>query len=625
MSTGDSRGSRVQRSRLARLLLAIVVVVPLAFAALYMWVMWDPTKTVKHMPVAIVNADQPIGDGDEKVQAGADVAANLVKSGALDFEIVDPATAGEGLRNGDYYFTIDIPADFSKTLSEIGDATVAPALITVTYNDNNTLKASSIGAAAMSQISASVLEGVSSTTVGTVLDGVDALGGGLRTAADGSGTLADGTGQLRSGADELADSVATQLAPGISSAARGSEQVDDGAGQLADGTVALQAGTDTLGAGATKLADGIESLVGSVDVAALTTALNQAQKAAPGMDFSTITAVLDGLEQLRSGSRQIATELTDPSARYRSGVDQLVTGSQKLHAGTGTLTDGLRQLEDGAVSLTDGTDRLRDGIHQVDDGANQLHDGLATGAASAPELSDDATRESLASLLSTPVTSTSTNLAVAQNNGPGGAPTMLIFASGLVVIAVFLSFRAHRYLTDDDAPPTIATVLRRAAAVGAVSLAAMAVVGGVLWLTLSPSPSPASLGQVILIAAAATLMNVTLTSILFTVFGYVGGAVTSLAGLMLQIFAYGGIWMVETLPAVFRILHPISPLTYVRDGMIAAFNGTPGFGSAFLTLIGIGAAAAVVNLLAVAAARRLYESGLAAEEAAPDESVPEPA
>ncbi|WP_345300908.1 hypothetical protein [Gordonia humi] len=136
----------------------------------------------------------------------------------------------------------------------------------------------------------------------------------------------------------------------------------------------------------------------------------------------------------------------------------------------------------------------------------------------------------------------------------------------------------------------------------------MTVVGGILWAFLDPSPSPGSLGQVVAITAAATLMNVALVSILFTAFGYVAGAVASLAALMLQMFAYGGIWMVETLPAPLRALHPVSPLTYVRDGLISGFNGTPGFGAAIATITMIGAIAAAVNLAAVRLARRRFEA-----------------
>lgn len=606
MSSG-ALDSRVQRSRSVRLLMAIAVVVPLAFSALYMWTMWDPTKTIKDLPVAIVNDDVPFGVGDNEIHAGRDVVAKLVESQALDFRNVDSATASRGLRDGQYYFVISIPKDFSETLSGIGDATVAPALMTVTYNDNNTLKASSIGAAAMSSINAAVLKGVASTTVGTVLDGLEALGGGLRSAADGADQLQSGTAQLRSGLDRLADGVLKELAPGVAAADRGAQQLRGGADTLAGGLVALRNGTDELGAGATRLADGIDALVGTLDIEAIERMLDDARRLAPAAGLDDAMKLISGLRELRSGSRRLADELTDPAAQYRSGVDRLVAGGSSLAAGSARLADGLHQIQAGTGGLADGVVRLRDGAHQVDDGTRKLSDGLTDGARQAPDLGDETQRQSLARLLATPVASESENLAPAQNAGPGAAPTLLIFACGIGVIAVFTSFRGHRFLTEPDAPPpTLRTVLRRAVAVSAVSLASTAAVGGVLWAVLAPSPSPASLGQVVAIAGAATLMNVALTSVLFTLFGYAAGALTSLAWLMLQIFSYGGIWMVETLPAPFWLLHPITPLSYVRDGMIAAFNGTSGFGAALAVVLAITVVAAAANFGAVATARRLY-------------------
>jgi putative membrane protein len=115
---------------------------------------------------------------------------------------------------------------------------------------------------------------------------------------------------------------------------------------------------------------------------------------------------------------------------------------------------------------------------------------------------------------------------------------------------------------------------------------------------------------VVAVTAVATLMNVALTSVLFTVFGYAGGALTALSWGMLQLFSFGGVWMVETLPAPLRWLHYISPMSVVRDGMISAFNGAPGLVISLLAMSAIGGAAAAVNLVAVRKVRSRYEDGL---------------
>lgn len=549
-----SEPTRVQRSRIFRLILAVLVTAPLAFSAVYMWVMWDPTKLVNQMPVAIVNQDKPFGEGDDRVSAGAEITKNLVDSQALGFEATDERTAMTGLASGHYYFVIKIPETFSTTLGLIGKSTAAPALITVVYNDNNTIKASQIGDVAMSRINAAVLEGVSSSAVGKMVDGVDKLGSGLKRAADGSGQLADGTHKLKAGSD-----------------------------QLADGLLKLQAGTDQLGDGARQVADGVEQLVGwanSPPMIALVQQLKAMPIQPPGV--KELVDLLDGLQRLQAGSREIANQLLDPNKEYRGGVNALV----------------------------DGSGRLADGMGLADDGATQLATGLGDGAKQVPDLSDKQTRESLAKLLATPVKGDTKFIARAQFAGPGAEPLMLELASLLAVIVVFMSFRARRYLTGNHEPLTVRQVLQRARAVSLISLVSVGVIGSAIWLSLTPHPNPHSYSAVVAVTTVATLMNVALTSVLFTLFGYAGGALTALSWGMLQLFAFGGVWMVETLPAPLRWLHYVTPMSVVRDGMISAFNGAPGLAISLVAMAAIAGAAAAVNLAAVRNARTRYESRL---------------
>ncbi|MCE5292634.1 MAG: hypothetical protein LLG14_25845, partial [Nocardiaceae bacterium] len=381
---------------------------------------------------------------------------------------------------------------------------------------------------------------VSSSAVGKMVDGVDKLGSGLKRAADGSGQLADGTHQL------------------------------------ADGMRKLQAGTDELGDGARQVADGIEQLVGwanSPPMIALVQQLKAMPIQPPGV--KELVDLLDGLQRLQAGSREIANQLLDPNKEYRSGVNQLT-----------------------------------DGMALADDGATQLATGLGDGAKQVPDLSNKQTRDSLAKLLATPVKGDSKFIARAQFAGPGAEPLMLELASLLAVIVVFMSFRARRYLTGNHEPLTVRQVLHRARAVSLISLVSVGVIGSAIWLSLTPHPNPHSYLAVVAVTTVATLMNVALTSVLFTLFGYAGGALTALSWAMLQLFAFGGVWMVETLPAPLRWLHYVTPMSVVRDGMISAFNGAPGLVISLLAMAAIAGAAAAINLVAVRKARSRYESRL---------------
>ena len=594
--TTEQPKPKMQRSRLIRLIVAIAVTIPLVISAVYMWALWDPTKKVDEMPIAIVNSDVGFGEGADRVDAGQGVAENLVKSGALGFELVDEQKAYEGLRAGDYYFVIQIPKDFSESLANIATVTEAPALISVTFNDYNTLKASSIGGSAMEKIQQSVLKGVAATTVGTLVDGVQSLGDGLRTAADGSTQLADGTTTLREG-------IENELAPGVGQATEGAGKLATGAGTLSQGLYTLQAGTDTLGDGATQIADGIERLTGQIPLAQVEQLLQQAKAALPNASqLDTVTELIEGLKALQAGSRQVANELTDPNAQYRGGLNKLVDGGAQLSSGANELSAGMVKLDAGVA-------KLADGARQLDEGAGKLSTGLNDGAEQAPDFGDQDRRTSLASLISTPVGKEYKHVAQAQFNGPGAMVVILIIITMLIPIVVFMSFRGHRFVTDDEAPRSVRDIARRGLAVAGISLVAVWVLAALVWFfMLSPSPDPVSLWQVYLITAAATVMNVALISVLFTLFGYVVGAVTSLAWMMLQLFSYGGIWMYETVPAPFQWLYWISPMTLVQKGYTASFNGVSGFWPAFVSIIVIGVVAAGITLAIVQWQNKRYQS-----------------
>lgn len=371
----------------------------------------------------------------------------------------------------------------------------------------------------------------------------------------------------------------------------------------------LTKGTDKLGSGATQVADGIDQLVSTIQTPELLKQINAIKGAlSPGTPVDQVTGLLGGLVRLKAGSRQIANELTSPTAQYRGGLNAATKGAGALAVGAGSLATGMGDLNSGAQQLVSGTRSLRDGIVQVDDGSATLSRGLADGVRQVPDLGGEEKQQSLAKLLAPPVVFKSNNIAAAQFAGPGGAPTYLVLGSALIVIVVFMLFRIHRRITNRDDPLSLSEVARRGTVVGLVSLAVVAVFGMVGWWSLSPSPDPASLTKVIAIVAVATLTNVMVTSAFFAIFGYVGGALTSLAVMILQTFAYGGIWMVESLPAPIRWLNAISPMTYTRQGLISAFGGGSGFWSALSVLVIIGVVAAAITLLISRSANRRHRT-----------------
>ena len=104
------------RGPLPKIALAFVLIIPLLYGAIYLTANWDPYGKLKDLPVALVDQDQPAKVGKQTITAGADFARDLHEKRSFNWIDVDSDEAARGLREGDYYLTVTVPADFSANL-----------------------------------------------------------------------------------------------------------------------------------------------------------------------------------------------------------------------------------------------------------------------------------------------------------------------------------------------------------------------------------------------------------------------------------------------------------------------------------------------------------------------------
>ncbi|QTE28243.1 YhgE/Pip domain-containing protein [Pengzhenrongella sicca] len=327
-----STGTELRRFRhgaLPRIAVAAMLLIPLLYGALYLWAFWDPTGNLDKLPVALVNADRAATADGRSIDAGADVSAELLASGDLDWVVTDADDAATGVSDGTYYFALTIPADFSTQIASAGGDDPAAAELMVTYNDANSFLASTLGKSAMAQVRTAVSDSVSEQAVDTVLVGLGSARDGFAEASDGALTLTAASGQLADGATQVADGSGA-LADGAASAAAGASTLAAGAGDLADGATAAAAGSSKLAAGASSAATGSAQL-----------ATGAATAASGAATLSTgATAVADGTATAASSSAQLATGAT----QVAGGVDETV-------ASVGALAGKLPALSAGLTSI----------------------------------------------------------------------------------------------------------------------------------------------------------------------------------------------------------------------------------------------------------------------------------
>ncbi|AWB94311.1 YhgE/Pip domain-containing protein [Agromyces badenianii] len=384
-----SSGTELRRFRkgvLPKIALVVLLFIPLIYGALYLWAFWAPTDELKNLPVALVNEDTGASRDGEAITAGDDLVDELTRGGELDWRVTDAADATTGVTDGDYYFAVTIPRDFSTSAVSVGTDDPKPATVEVEYNDSNSFLASTLGKSAMVQLRDAVAEQVGRQTADAMLVGLNDAGAGIRAAADGAGTLADGLttandgagrlvvglGDLSSGANAL-DAGATKLADGTGTLAGGLDQLASGAGTLSGGAGTLATGLDqlaagagTLSTGASKVANGATELSGKVNDAA-----------------TGSTMLAGGAHQLADGAGSIAAGTQQVSASVAALLAAMQAHPEVPAA---AYLDSLQQLSDGASTLNTGAQSFADQSSAYAGKADELSAGLNAGAPKAAEL-----------------------------------------------------------------------------------------------------------------------------------------------------------------------------------------------------------------------------------------------
>lgn len=538
--------------------------------------------------MAVATLDVGATSDGEHQNLGSEILDSLTSTGELDFHRVSAAEAVKGLQETRYAFSIVIPRDFTTRVLSVTDPTPTPARINVLYNDFNGTLGSTVASSVVTQAQMEITKTIGESYATEVLVGLNQLGSGLQEASDGSGQLHAGTVELADGAQELS--------AGLTEAHTGTTQLKDGTGQVAAGMSQLQDGTAELGAGAVQIRDGVAGIADPL--LGLIADLNtQAQQLHPvidlllsspdptmreaGRSLSSLLAEIDAanangtagqLTQLRDGTAEIARQLTEPSADYLGGLNELAAGTEELDDGAGELLDGMAQLDDGGTQLAAGTVELRDG-------AAELDTGLSDGAEQDPTIADV---DSSASMFSEPVTMNVTNQQPAQliidgdrsqkEIGRGAAPIIIVLATFLLAMLAWLLIPAARRSASD-------TSRWARAALPAIRGALAGMVIGVV-LALTAAVVGASVGWTpaswVTMAAVVALVGVTaalVSQAAVLIFGRAHGTLITFALYMYGIFAFGGVFPLGTTPPLFRVFEPISPMTYAQRAILRAHLG----------------------------------------------------
>lgn len=359
---------RFLRQPITRAAVAVMLLIPLLYGAMYVWAFWDPTSGLDRLPVALVNEDKPATLDGQRFAAGEKTVDTLLERKPFEWHQTTAQDARDGVEKGTYYFAVSVPSTYSADIASLKSSSPRSAHIDVTYDDTNSFLASTLGRSAMVQIRDAVND-VSGT------EAVDKLLIGMGQAHDGLGTASDGAFRLRDGLTTAAD--------GSAKLAVGAAQLRDGAAQLATGNQALANGTHTLSSQVKPMAGQVSQLAnGSAQLSSGLDALNQHLPQLTGglaqLDAAQLRYV-DGVTRAGAGAHQL-NQGAAALGQLSQGVVALDNGARKAGAGAQQLAAGMDTFAgklDEAAGTTGPNGSLYGGAAGVASGAGTLHTGIA--------------------------------------------------------------------------------------------------------------------------------------------------------------------------------------------------------------------------------------------------------
>ncbi|WP_102261808.1 YhgE/Pip domain-containing protein [Mesobacillus jeotgali] len=330
------------------------LLVPIVYGGILLSPDWGPYDNLSNLPVAVVNKDKGAMSGDEPLNVGEDLVADLKKSNDLGWEFVDSEEAEKGLHSNKYYMVIEIPEDFSERVTTVLEPDPKKLELNYIQNEGLNFMAAQVTRSATEKLREKLANKITEKYASNIFANLGDVSNGFKTAADGSEQLYDGTAELHDGTGLLLTTLNEKSAD-ISKLAAGTLELKSGTGQLAGSLAGKQGDISKLANGSKELAAGTAQLAGS---------LKSKQ--------SDITKLANGSIDLKDGTGLLLSSLNAKS----SDITKLADGSADVNAGTGLLLQKLKDGQPGINQLAAGGKQLEEKMPELKAGTSAVLTGL---------------------------------------------------------------------------------------------------------------------------------------------------------------------------------------------------------------------------------------------------------
>jgi putative membrane protein len=491
---------------------------------------------------------------------------------------------------------------------------ISKSLVGSLYDVKVSLKDAGDGAGELQGGTQKLFDGITQLSKGinAAAGGSKQLEAGLRQAEEGQKQLVSGTDSLINGLNQLKSSL-TQKNESIPQLVNGASGVYNGVGAVKAGA---SVGSKNLSAGLNTAADGVKGVSDNIIKADALLASAVADYKTTGSfsaddikNIMTAQAIMDGVknsdinknigEPLRvasnsmkplvdklgeleagakmvsDGTSAVAKGIEETQSKAAEGTSQLIDGAHKLKEGSSQILGGLNtaaektgQLSNGINMLNEGALALKDGLKDANDGAIKLRDGLNGGY---DKISDKLkfNSEDMSQFVSEPVALKESYINNIKYYGEGFGPyfiSMSLWLGAMFISIILTILKSSNIFKSKFIKSFIGKLIAGSGLVTIQALILSVVVVKALGL------NPASL-------TGFYVTNVFIAVVFFSFMYGVNHAIGILGApimfiiLLLQLSSSGGTFPMEALPAFYRAVGKIIPMTYSVSSLKMVISG----------------------------------------------------
>ena len=381
-----------------------VICIPIIYSFFYLKAYWDPYGNLDDIKIALVNLDE----GENGENQGEKLVDSLVEKDIVDIvKLNDEEFAKNGLVNREYYATITIPKDFTKTLNNAENKDRAKAVITYSPNQKTNYLASQIINKIVTSTETKLRGEVSKKVVEKLSDNIKEVPSSLKEINDGATKIQDGTESLQAGLGELKDGTSTlvnkysEFNDGVSTVNSGANAVKQGVQSISSGASALRVGSADLDDALKLLNSGVEYLAyqGQSGITEISGGINRLKTSSTNLS-NNLSAYVTKVDEYNKNTTDLLEKIvaygnsnptllaTDQNFAKLYGTakaivstgskDALKTNGALIAAGGNDLVQGVSLFEtklSDVSSLVQGVDKLKTSVESINKGAEKLNAG----------------------------------------------------------------------------------------------------------------------------------------------------------------------------------------------------------------------------------------------------------